>query len=50
VLGLYAHRPGARAFRRVISELGPRPGAGFGVLEAAVRAAEGAASPRAASA
>ena len=43
VLGLYAHRPGARAFRRVISELGPREGADFRVLEAAVRAAEGAA-------
>ena len=41
LLGLYAHRPGARAFRRVISELGPRPGAGFAVLEAAVAAAEG---------
>ena len=41
VLGLYAHRPGARAFRRVISELAPRPGAGFAVLEAAVAAAEG---------
>jgi tRNA-dihydrouridine synthase A len=49
VLGLYAHRPGARAFRRVISELGPRKGADFGVLAAAVRAAEGAA-PRALSA
>jgi len=43
VLGLYAHRPGARAFRRVVSELGPRPGADFGVLAAALRAAEGAA-------
>jgi tRNA-dihydrouridine synthase A len=44
VLGLYAHRPGARAFRRVLSELGPRPGADFAVLAAATRAAEGAAS------
>ncbi|HUO80656.1 MAG TPA: tRNA dihydrouridine(20/20a) synthase DusA [Steroidobacteraceae bacterium] len=43
VLGLYAHRPGARAFRRVISELGPRRDADFAVLAAAVRAAEGAA-------
>ena len=43
VLGLYAHRPGARAFRRVLSELGPRAGADFSVLEAATRAAEGAA-------
>jgi tRNA-dihydrouridine synthase A len=49
VLGLYAHRPGARAFRRVISELAPRKGADFGVLAAAVRAAEGA-SPLARSA
>jgi tRNA-dihydrouridine synthase A len=46
VLGLYAHRPGARAFRRVISELAPRAGADFSVLEAAVRAAEGAAPLR----
>ena len=41
VLGLYAHRAGARAFRRVLSELGSRPGADFAVLEAAVAAAEG---------
>ena len=41
VLGLYAHRTGARAFRRVLSELGGRPGADFAVLEAAVAAAEG---------
>ncbi len=41
LLGLYAHRPGARAFRRVISELGPPAKAGFAVLEAAVAAAEG---------
>jgi tRNA-dihydrouridine synthase A len=42
LLGLYAHRPGARVFRRVISERAPRAAAGFAVLEAAVRAAEGA--------
>ncbi len=41
MLGLYAHRPGARAFRRVLSELGSRSGADFAVLEAAVAAAEG---------
>ena len=41
LLGLYAHRPGARAFRRVLSELGTRPGADFAVLEAATAAAEG---------
>jgi tRNA-dihydrouridine synthase A len=43
LLGLYAHRPGARVFRRVLSERGPRPGADFAVLAAAARAAEGAA-------
>lgn len=42
LLGLYAHRPGARSFRRVLSEFATRPGVGFEVLEAAVRAAEGA--------
>jgi tRNA-dihydrouridine synthase A len=49
LLGLYARRPGARAFRRVISELAPRPGASFAVLEAALKAAE-AQLPRAATA
>jgi tRNA-dihydrouridine synthase A len=44
MLGLYAHRTGARAFRRVLSELGPRPGAGFEVLAGAVAAAEGSGS------
>jgi tRNA-dihydrouridine synthase A len=39
VLGLYAGRPGARAWRRVLSELGPRPGAAEGVLERAREAA-----------
>jgi tRNA-dihydrouridine synthase A len=47
LLGLYAHRPGARAFRRVLSEFATRPGVGFEVLAAAVRAAEaGSGSPR----
>ena len=41
LLGLYAHRSGARSFRRVISEFATRPGVGFEVLDAAVRAAEG---------
>jgi tRNA-dihydrouridine synthase A len=41
LLGLYAHRSGARAFRRVLSERAGQSGAGFGVLEAAVRAAQG---------
>jgi tRNA-dihydrouridine synthase A len=40
VLGLYAGRPGARAWRRVLSELGPRPGATETVLERARDAAE----------
>ena len=44
LLGLYAHRPGARSFRRVLAEFGTRPGAGFEVLEAAVAAAERAAN------
>lgn len=43
LLGLYAHRPGARSFRRVLSEFATRPGVGFEVLAAAVRAAESAA-------
>jgi len=41
LLGLYAHRPGARSFRRVLSEFATRPGVGFEVLAAAVKAAEG---------
>jgi len=40
MLGLYAGRPGARAWRRVLSELGTRPGAGCEVLEQATAAAE----------
>ena len=40
MLGLYAGRPGARAWRRVLSELGTRPGAGCEVLEKAAAAAE----------
>jgi tRNA-dihydrouridine synthase A len=42
LLGLYAHRPGARAYRRVLSERAHRADAGIAVLEAAVRAAEAA--------
>jgi tRNA-dihydrouridine synthase A len=41
LLGLYAHRPGVRSFRRVISEFATRPGVGYEVLAAAVKAAEG---------
>jgi len=43
LLGLYAHRPGARQFRRVLSERANAVGACFAVLDAAVRAGEGAA-------
>jgi tRNA-dihydrouridine synthase A len=39
VLGLYAGRPGARAWRRVLSEFAPRPGAGIDVLDRAREAA-----------
>jgi tRNA-dihydrouridine synthase A len=47
VLGLYADRPGARAWRRVLSEFAPRPGAGLEVLARAREAAErgGAGAP-----
>jgi len=38
LLGLFNGRPGARAFRRVISERSHRPGAGPEVLEAALAA------------
>lgn len=40
VLGLYAGRPGARAWRRVLSELGTQQGAGVDVVERAREAAE----------
>jgi tRNA-dihydrouridine synthase A len=40
LLGLYTGRPGARSWRRVLSELGRRPAAGVAVLEAARTAAE----------
>lgn len=40
VLGLYQGLPGARAFRRVLSERAHRPDAGFEVIEAAVAARE----------
>jgi len=38
MLGLFAGRPGARAWRRILSEHAPRPGAGVEVLEAALAA------------
>jgi len=36
MLGLFAGRPGARAYRRYISENATKPGAGLDVLEAAI--------------
>lgn len=36
MLGLFAGRPGARGWRRVLSEQGTRPGAGLEVLDAAL--------------
>lgn len=36
MLGLFAGRPGARLYRRVLSEKGPRAGAGLEVLDEAV--------------
>ncbi len=41
LLGLYAGRPGARAWRRTLSELSRREGADGRVLDSACRAAEG---------
>jgi tRNA-dihydrouridine synthase A len=41
ILGLYHGRPRARAFRRHLSELAPRGGAGVEVLLDAIRIAEG---------
>jgi tRNA-dihydrouridine synthase A len=36
MLGLFAGRPGARGWRRILSERGPREGAGLEVLDAAL--------------
>jgi tRNA-dihydrouridine synthase A len=36
MLGLFAGRPGARGWRRVLSEGATRPGAGLEVLDAAL--------------
>ena len=41
ILGLYHGRPRARLFRRHLSELAPREGAGVEVLLEAIRIAEG---------
>jgi tRNA-dihydrouridine synthase A len=45
ILGLYHGRPRARAFRRHLSELAPRPSAGVEVLAGAMEIAEGTARP-----
>lgn len=41
MLGLFAGRPGARAWRRILSEEANRPGAGVHTLERALAAVEG---------
>jgi tRNA-dihydrouridine synthase A len=41
MLGLFNGQPGARAWRRVLSERAPKPGAGLEVLDAAVEAISG---------
>jgi tRNA-dihydrouridine synthase A len=41
MLGLFAGRPGARAWRRILSEEANRPGAGIEVLEKALASVEG---------
>lgn len=40
MLGLYQGQPGARAWRRVLSTLAPRPGAGLEVIDEALRHVE----------
>lgn len=42
MLGFFAGRPGARLWRRILSEEGHRPGAGLDVVERALRAVSGA--------
>lgn len=44
VLGLYHARPRGRAYRRLLSEEGVKPGAGFDILEQAIALAEGPAA------
>jgi len=41
MLGLFAGRPGARAWRRTLSENATRPGAGIDVIESALEACRG---------
>ena len=46
ILGLFAGQPGARQWRRILSEQGVKKGAGLDVLRAALGAVEGAALAR----
>ena len=48
MLGLFAGRPGARGWRRVLSEGATRPGAGLDVLDAALAEVTGMSAARAA--
>jgi len=43
MLGLFAGQPGARQWRRILSEQGVKKGAGLDVVHAALGAVEGAA-------
>ncbi len=45
LLGLFQGQPGARAWRRLLSERSPRPGAGVEVLDAALAAVRSASLP-----
>ena len=47
ILGLYQGVPGARQFRRILSEKAPRPGAGIDVLKEALASVEERAQHRA---
>jgi tRNA-dihydrouridine synthase A len=46
MLGLYHGTPGARAWRRILTVEGARPGAGIGVIERALDAVQAAAAAR----
>ena len=48
ILGLYQGRPGARAFRRVLSEQAHRADAGWDIVEQAIAARRGELRSRAA--
>jgi len=44
ILGLYQGMPGARSFRRVLSEKAPKPGADLSVLDEALAAMQDSAA------